>query len=528
MAKSKKKVEASSDATPATSDRRQRQERRNSSDRRRGSDSRRVSVEIGPSILRYVLVADDAKGDREVLLHGSVRWKVDADSVTSLEGQLELAAALKKIAAEQRLGGARLSITLPGDLCVTRVASGSTSDVDRELTDINERSQLYLSLGSGKKCLSTKRYAMDARHEHAVTSVTNEKVLQALMTASESAGLDLRSVESSIVAACRTHFVLHPKEEKPVVLIMVDDENVQIAVSHRGRLMIEYRPAGKVTLEDLQAVVEKQWSRLLRFCQKQLHDFKLSIDHIYVLAPPDKLSATLKVLSQLKFGTALPLSLENVNESLDCRTETPDPSMTAVLGAALLVSDTVMTPEGPNLMERWIAESRKHIRPLLIRSAIPLVATLLVALGLWAYNLEVRYETQAISTRLAELKPDHARYEALRRELIATDGKLKQLTRLGGSLDNLAFEPLVARIGGCLPDDVWLDQINFSDASKVSLKGASYTEGGVFDFVQYLKNVPELKNVALLGTSVAGSQQGPTTRYDIQAVISQPSEEDQL
>ena len=42
-----------------------------------------------------------------------------------------------------------------------------------------------------------------------------------------------------------------------------------------------------------------------------------------------------------------------------------------------------------------------------------------------------------------------------------------------------------------MPDDVWLDRLTFLDGKSASLSGASYTDGGVYDFVGYLKQVPE-------------------------------------
>jgi hypothetical protein len=70
-----------------------------------------------------------------------------------------------------------------------------------------------------------------------------------------------------------------------------------------------------------------------------------------------------------------------------------------------------------------------------------------------------------------------------------------------------------------MPDDVWLDRMTVHDARSASLTGASYTDSGVYDFVGYLKEVPEVAEIALEGTGVGQSATGPTTNFNLQLTL---------
>jgi hypothetical protein len=70
-----------------------------------------------------------------------------------------------------------------------------------------------------------------------------------------------------------------------------------------------------------------------------------------------------------------------------------------------------------------------------------------------------------------------------------------------------------------MPDDVWLDRLAFRDGTSASLTGASYTDGGVYDFVAYLKQAPGITEIALEGTGVGQSATGPTTSFDLQLTL---------
>jgi hypothetical protein len=70
-----------------------------------------------------------------------------------------------------------------------------------------------------------------------------------------------------------------------------------------------------------------------------------------------------------------------------------------------------------------------------------------------------------------------------------------------------------------MPDDVWLDRVSFHDAATASLVGASYTDSSVYDYVGYLKQVPDISEIALEGTGAGQSATGPTTNFTLQLTL---------
>jgi hypothetical protein len=66
-----------------------------------------------------------------------------------------------------------------------------------------------------------------------------------------------------------------------------------------------------------------------------------------------------------------------------------------------------------------------------------------------------------------------------------------------------------------MPADVWLERFGVSDSHSGRLTGASYNDSGVYDFISYLEQVPDLSRVALEGTVAGNSPAGPTTNFDV-------------
>jgi hypothetical protein len=120
---------------------------------------------------------------------------------------------------------------------------------------------------------------------------------------------------------------------------------------------------------------------------------------------------------------------------------------------------------------------------------------------------------------LEQLKPVCARATELRLSLLAGDAKLVQLRALEEKLPHPEWQQILSRISQSMPDDVWLDRLSFQDGRSAAISGASYTDGGVYDFVEYLKQVPDIAEIALEGTGVGQSTTGPTTSFNLQVTL---------
>jgi Tfp pilus assembly protein PilN len=93
------------------------------------------------------------------------------------------------------------------------------------------------------------------------------------------------------------------------------------------------------------------------------------------------------------------------------------------------------------------------------------------------------------------------------------------LKALEKQLPQPGWQQIFNHVSQSMPDDVWLDRLTFQDGKNASLTGASYTDGGVYDFVGYLKQVPDISEIALEGTGVGQSTTGPTTNFTLQLTL---------
>src|SRR3954471_11834644 len=185
-----------------TADRRNPAERRLKGERRKPSDARCAIIEVCRSMLHLALIArnpsEDTSGDRVVTR--SIRWRKEANSLHTEQGIAELTEAFRTLVSEERLSGARVRIALGGEYCVTRVITGPTDDVRREFAELEDRSLRYLTLGPGPKALAGNTQQLDARHQHALLAVANQRTLDHLMEISDAAGLQIESIEPSLIA----------------------------------------------------------------------------------------------------------------------------------------------------------------------------------------------------------------------------------------------------------------------------------------------------------------------------------------
>ncbi len=93
--------------------------------------------------------------------------------------------------------------------------------------------------------------------------------------------------------------------------------------------------------------------------------------------------------------------------------------------------------------------------------------------------------------------------------------KTRQLKQLALGLVDPQMIKLVRGVSYCLPEDVWLDVLRIENTKAATIAGASYSESGVYDFVSYLEKAPRVAEIALQGTGVGQSPEGPTTSFDL-------------
>src|SRR4051812_43942648 len=253
-------------STLRTSNRRQSTERRSRGERRRQSEGRIAIFEVCRSMLHLALIArnssSEEKDDRVVTR--SIRWRNKATSLHTEHGLAELTQAFRTLVAEERLAGAKTRIALGGEFCVTRVITGPTDDVRREFAELEERSLRYLTLGPGAKALAGNTQQLDARHQHAVLAVANQRTLDHLMQIADAVGLQIESIEPSLIALSRAQAHLRSTCQQACLIIRLDEDVAELGICHHGRLLLDYRPGGHNNADNVAGIVAQHVSRLQR------------------------------------------------------------------------------------------------------------------------------------------------------------------------------------------------------------------------------------------------------------------------
>jgi Tfp pilus assembly protein PilN len=497
-------------------DRRQQTERRFGGERRRQSESRCAIFEVCRSMLHVALVVrGSGNEDADKVLTRSVRWRNEASSLHTERGVEELTEAFRTLVADERLAGARVRIALGGEFCVTRVITGPTEEVRREFAELEERSLSYLTLGPGPKTLAGDFQQLDARHQHALLAVANQRTLDLLMTIADSLNLQIESIEPSLLALCRFQAHLRDASSDASLLIQLDEDVAELGICHNGRLLLDYRPGGHTNAENVADVVALHLSRLQRYVERYHSYLDAPLRHVYLAgdaAGVARAAAKFEKLGLFEIHVLEPHDLEMAWQHVD---NVPGTGLAATLGTAMAIYSDTTDQQGPNLIESALAQKRAPLRPILIRSLLPIAAVLLIgaALGLLRFN-QWRQIT-GLRSELDMLAPACVRATELRLKLTAADAKLQQLEALANQLPKAAWHQVLGHIGQSMPDDVWLDRLSVQDGQSAALSGASYTDNGVYDFVGYLKQVPEVADIALEGTGVGQSPTGPTTNFEL-------------
>ena len=494
-------------------------DRRDHRSRRKHADARSVYLELCRSVLRVAVVTDEQQESTPKIRTRTVPWRYQATDLSSEEGCQELKAALREIVSTEKLAGCRASIAINSTLCVNRTSSGASTKVEQEVEAFQNRSQLYLALGAGEKITAVARKQIDARHLHALVTVANEQTLRQIVDSAEAAGLVVGLVESSLVSLGRLQGILDMDDEAPV-FAQTDDDRYEVGVCRQGQLMLEYRPAGDAKLEDLGSVIDDHRDRMQRYCRRQYGIGDLELGRLFIVGDAPS-------IARITNSAEISADFESyqtaaIKKYWQLESETPGGEMAATLGLAL--RDTLDDiGASPNLMEHILALSEASIRPFLIKALVPLAATLLIAAGLWAFNVEQGMEISALNQKLSKVNPQALESQRLTHELMLNEREVVHLRQLEERTPYEPIAPMIPKISQCLPEDVWLKRFLVDGELDATIAGTSYSEGGVYEFMRHLDQSPWFTEVALGGTESDQTGQGPATSFDMKMRMASPT-----
>lgn len=500
-------------------DRRLVESRRHGSERRkhqRGNTNLVTVVEISGSDLRVALLRRLPEGKLDRVEAVTVTWRKEATLLNSEIGLQELTASLRALVEESGLYGSYFHFVLGGELCVTKAIRGTSDEVRAELRRIEERSRLYLSLGPGEKVMVTNSQPIDARHEYAVASVCSRRTLNTVHEAATRAGIQVESIEPALVSVGRVVGHLKDAPTEPCLLLYVDDNSVEVGVCYGGQLLLDYRPGGLTNPSDVGRVVHTHLSRLQRHSGRQLNGQTPSLKRVYLCGGNEAVSRAISSFDAYRDFEVSEILPESIHASWMMCDSTNNSAIVPALGTLLSIYSASDEQDAPNFMQHIIASTLEPIRPVIVRSLIPIAAVLLLGIAGWLLNVRLQGEVDRIQQSVDLLQPAQARSLELRLSLNATEEKIAELNRLVQSFQPVPEMDFIARIGHCMPNDVWLTRLVAEDMEHIKISGSSFLEAGVFDFVRWLGQAPGFQDVALRSTRPSQNGSGPAIDFNVE------------
>jgi hypothetical protein len=484
-------------------------------DRRRAGDDRKLVVEIVGAELHVVAYTQRDAGQPDQLIADSIVWKDQAAALHAPEARDDLAKALRTLVKKHALHGVPMRVVLSGENCVTRVIRGTVETVRSELAQLEQRSRLYLSLGPGPKVVVSWAREMDARHRHVLAVVCNKATLNAINYAAEAAGLPIAGIETVLSAVNRALAKTDLPPLDPCLIVHMAEGSAEIGIAGHGMLLLDYRPGGQITPETISQLVKEHLNRLQRHVGRMLRTPPPKLECVYLSGEERSVSLVGRHLRELPNLDVHVVTGADVHGKWQLTQDETQSATLAVMGG-LLGELAESNHDAPDLLQHILEGAREPMRPVLVRSAIPLAATLLLAIGLFFFNTATKMELTGLQAELELLAPAQTRARELMLQLGSMQTKLKHLGTLAEQLDGEVGTAVVTRIANCMPSDVWLDRLELVDLEFAQLRGASIVEAGIYDFVGWLELAPGLEETALRGTSPASSPLGPITGFDIE------------
>lgn len=431
----------------------------------------------------------------------------------------ELSRVLCRLVEQHRLSGNAVSVALGGGPCVTRAWFGENAEVDASIVELLERTNRYLLLGRGPKVTSYSEQQIDAKRKRAWLSVAHQDVVEAVASAVKEAGLRLTRVEHTLTAMCRAIGSTGHDRDEAVLLLNTRQGRPELAVSFRGKLLLDYRPA-TIGLDEKQLpenaaayVIGKHIKCVRRYLQLQTPRGTKELRKVCQPGGATLSAKAAEQLGQVHGLEAVAIPVESLCDGL----ERPEqlPACAEVLTAVWMARDT-QPPDGP---EADLMHSIKNTAVVswgaLAKTFWPLAACAVLLLALHTHSLFQARQLVAAQAQLDALQPQRIEYEHTKAKLVKQVGLNKQLLKLMLAVEPANWNEIVKFSGRALPQGTWLKSIQVGSDAQVVLAGASYTDDAIYDYVNQLRDSAVFERVTLGGTKSVRYSGGPAFEFEI-------------
>ena len=486
----------------------------------RKNRERFVTIGINEHELTLLVLERAADGSDARVRHRHQEWRQSSASLISDAGRQELTAALTTLAAEEKLQGVPVVVSLSNDYCVTRVVSGEKDYVRQEVKELTERINGYISLGVGQKLFAISEAPIDARQKRVWLTVTSRSVLESLDQVFTAAKLKVVRIEHSLAALCR--MVNHTGEDNdaPVILIDLVDAGVDVGISFRGQLLLDYRPPGEQARESIGVIVSRHTKRLQRYINRLLRS-SVKVTKIFVCGETEDVIRLCEQFTELCGSDTIELRLlEPSLISCDWQIAADahhDSALTAGLGTLLEQTGEATENEYPNLLEPLRAQRQKPVVKNLLKFGWPMLVPMAAALLISLTTGGESYLSVELENELSALEESVAEVERLEMEARSARTTLTHLESIASHSGIAPWQRLLGQVGRSMPSGVWMESFAVDANGEITISGNSLSEDGVFDFIRHLQDVPQVWNVALESTRPTTANAGAATAFSVRA-----------
>ncbi len=449
-------------------------------------------------------------------------WNPERHPVQTQEAAELLSSTLIALSKKHQLHRYDVRMCLDDALCVTRVVTGDSESVQRELDAIQVRSQLYISLGLGEKLTGNLREATEGQLEYALTSVVNQRTIQVLYNAISAARIRLESIEPVTLSTTRGVGLLGADKDQPILLVSVDKNRCDLAITRSGRLMLSYRISGAVLPQAIADQILSHMTRLRRFCQRVRSQTGSSLERIYILGDPSIADPLKQILGsatdRIQVATLeIPSSIYS-GDSVDIPTE-----VSMGLWAAVQWNDhrTDLLPP-PDLLQQLKKLQHDPLAKRVIKNFYPvaIAAGLILMVSLMHWN-----DWRHLAAMKSKLDTVTAEVSIAEEELTHWEAKqtlIKNYRLLRAQTDNTRIDELILAVAPCLPPHTRLESVALNDDRSLSLRGIMVAGDQTYEMLMALKVLPQISQVSLESVNAMGDARENQIQFDVRCKLRPP------
>jgi Tfp pilus assembly protein PilN len=429
-------------------------------------------------------------------------------------GAVELQSALESLIERHHMRRHRVAVSLDGDFCVTRVTMGTPEQVDLGLEMLANRIPRYLQLGPGEKVTGSARGKIEAGIDHAVTGVVNRSLIQIIYDALRRLDMDVTWIEPSLVSVARLTGQDSTYAERPVLIADGMGKQWDVGIACAGRLLLDYRPAAASNNDGFCSVLEAHYERLKRFCARHRGVATGELNDLLICGDEQKTEEVLQRLGASSRLHASRLSIPFLPQIYDI--DAKDQVTRNVPAVATVYPLLVGTKheEVADLLDHVRRAPDLSVGQKILKQCWPVAVAcvcLLIAYGL--VSSERRRHAGSGDGRAA-----------LQAEIIATGVKQARISRDREKYDylkriaSLTQEPhwnqMFGWVSKTLPPSVKLNEFRVDAGNVILMEGTAIDETMIYEWVNSLRHLPLVSQVALKGTTPNAEDQ--STRFSVQ------------